>query len=158
VSEGPDPLSYCARLLKQRLRSRHELETAMTRRGIEASAQQGALASLAELGLVDDLRLAKAWVHDRDRLAPRGAAVLRQELILKGISREVIDQVLADRKAEAADEEAEQPSELDLARRLAAGKERLYAGLSEEVRRRRLAGFLQRRGFSYDVVRRILEG
>ena len=158
MSDGPDPLSYCARLLKQRLRSRQELVTAMTRKGIEASAQEGALASLVELGLVDDVRYARAWIHDRDRLAPRGEAVLRQELLLKGIDRETISHVLAERRSQAADEEAEQPGELELARRLAQGKERLYANLPEEVRRRRLAGFLQRRGFSYDVVRRILGG
>jgi len=152
-----DPLTVCLSLLKRRLRSRYELETAMTRKGIEAGDQERTLASLADKGLVDDLRYARAWIHTRDLLAPRGASVLRQELTQKGIAKSLIEQVLNERKEEAADECSEQPTDLDQARRLAQGKQRLYANLAPEVRHRRLGAFLQRRGFSYDVIRRILD-
>lgn len=149
-------LPYCLRLLKRRPYSVHELEQAMQRKGIEAEERTQTLSQLAELDLVSDLRFARAWVHTRDRLMPRGAQLLRQELIQKGISKDIVQQVLAERAEEAAEEESEQPSEEELARRIVQGKERLYANLDPEVRYRRLMALLQRRGFSYDVIRRIL--
>ena len=103
-----DPLAYCLGMLKRRLCSRRELIDGMTRKGIEASAQEVTLASLTENGLVDDLRYARAWIHTRDILAPRGGIVLRQELMQKGISREIIDQVLSERKEQAEDEEMDE--------------------------------------------------
>ncbi|MEI6477394.1 MAG: regulatory protein RecX [bacterium] len=152
-----DPLTYCLVLIKKRLRSRYELDQAMKRHEVEDEKRDEVLQVLTEQGLVNDTAYARAWVHTRDRLAPRGAAVLRQELMLKGIGKEIISEVLAERREQSEDEEDEQPTEDELARRLMAGKERLYANLTPEVRKRRLMAFLQRRGFSYDVIRRILD-
>jgi regulatory protein len=152
-----DPLTYCLVLLKRRLRSRHELDQAMQRHEVELEKRNEVLQVLTEQGLVDDVAYARAWIHTRDRLAPRGASLLRQELMQKGVDRDIILAALAERQEESEDEEEEQPSEDDLARRLVRGKERLYANLPPEVRKRRLMAFLQRRGFSYDVIRRILE-
>ena len=152
-----DPFAYCLLLLKRRLRSRYELDQAMKRRGVEEDDRQRTLDELTDQRFVDDLRFAWAWIHTRDRLAPRGASVLRQELLQKGIAKDIILKVIAERSELAKDEEDDQPTELDLAKKLAQGKERLYSNLEPEVRKRRLMGFLQRRGFSYDVIRRILD-
>jgi regulatory protein len=152
-----DPVRYCLMLLKGRMRSRHELDQAMERKGFEQEDRQQALEQLVEFRLIDDLLFAKAWVRNRDSFRPRGASVLRQELLQKGIGKDIISQVLSERKEAAEDENEEQLSEFDLARQLIKGKERLYAPLAPEVRKRRLMGLLQRRGFSYDVIRRILE-
>ena len=128
----------------------------MGRKEVEAAEQDSVIGVLKELGLVDDLRFARSWVHTRDRLAPRGAFVLRQELAQKGIAGETISLVLAER-AEQARTQDDQPTEEDLARRLVEGRGRLYSNLAPEVRERRLMAMLQRRGFSYDVIRHILD-
>ena len=148
--------SYCLNLLKRRLRSERELREAMGRKEVEAAEQDSVIGVLKELGLVDDLRFARSWVHTRDRLAPRGAFVLRQELAQKGIAADLISQVLAERSEQARTQD-DQPTEEDLARRLVEGRGRLYANLAPEVRERRLMAMLQRRGFSYDVIRHILD-
>jgi SOS response regulatory protein OraA/RecX len=55
-----------------------------------------------------------------------------------------------------AEEDESYPDEVEMGKRLVQGKQRVYANLAPAVRERRLMAFLQRRGFSYDVIRRIL--
>lgn len=146
------PRGYALQLLKKRLRSAWELDQALLRRGVEAEERTKVITELTEAGLIDDQRFAKAWVHDRDRFAPRGAYLLRQELLKKGIDKEIIRQVLQDR----LEDEEEPIDELAQARELAERRFALYRGLPEETQKRRVMAFLLRRGFSLDTVRRIL--
>jgi len=86
---------------------------------------------LIELEYLDDEAFSRAWVESRDRARPRGENALRRELMLKGVGREVIDAVLAERAGSASD-----PVDADGARRLL---ERRRAALEREPdpRRRR---------------------
>ena len=151
-----DPFRYSLNLLNRRLRSKDELVQALLKKKFELEEINTAIAALEEINLVDDYKFSLAWVHTRDRLAPRGKAVLRLELMQKGIPNHLIEKVLWERDEQAADQEDEQPEEVELARSIMQGKERLYSNLGPEVRKRRLMALLQRRGFSYDVIRRIL--
>ena len=123
-------------------------------KGFEKEQCYEALALLEEQGFVNDTHFAEAWSRTRDVLSPRGSYRLQAELIEKGIPKEIIAKVLSERRDLA--DEGEQLTELELAEQAAKGRERLYSNLTPEVRNRRLASFLQRRGFSYDVIRRIL--
>ena len=149
--------SYALRLLKNRLRSAWEIDQALLRKGVEEPERQEVIEELTRVDLINDQRYATAYVHTRDRLAPRGEYVLRMELAKHGISKELISAALATRREEAVDEDAEQPTELELATQLIQGKERAYAHLDPETRKRRLTSLLMRRGFSYDIARRILD-
>lgn len=154
-----NPESYCLLLLKRRLRSGWELSQGLSRRGVEEAERKMVLQRLEEVGLINDRRFAQSWVNTRDLLAPRGEFLLRGELIKKGISQEIIEAVLSARKEKMSafsPTEEEQLNEEALGRRLLAGKKRLYAHLAPEVRYRRQMGLLQRRGFSYQTIRRIL--
>lgn len=146
-----NPLAYSLRLLKSRIRSVHEVEAALAKHGTEPERIAAVIKQLVEARLLDDLEFARSWTRTRDRLTPRGEAVLRQELYQKGISKEISSQVLSERK-----DDPEEHSEDDLARELVRRKERTYANLTPEVRLRRQMAMLQRRGFSYDVIKRIL--
>lgn len=150
---GLSPRGYALRLIKNRLRSVAEVDQALKRRGVETEDRQQVIEELTAAGLLDDERLARAWVNDRDRFNPRGEQLLRQELRKKGIADDVIRRVLADRKLR----EEEPIDEFEQARQVAAGREGLYRALPAEARRRRLGNYLLRRGFSLDVVRRILD-
>jgi len=44
----------------------------------------------------------------------------------------------------------------NLARELVSRKRAMYRGLDEPTRRRRLTAFLARRGFSYEVIQKVL--
>jgi regulatory protein len=151
------PLNYALRLLKNRLRSAWEIDQALARRGVKDEERLAVIEQLIEIDLINDQRFTEAWVHTRDLLAPRGEFVLQQELTKKGIDRDLIKKVLRERKELADDESNDQPDEETLARKLLEGKMRAYAHLAPEVRERRLISLLMRRGFSYDVAKRILK-
>ncbi|CAN5139296.1 hypothetical protein BH11PAT4_BH11PAT4_2140 [soil metagenome] len=147
--------SYALRLLKSRLRSAWELRQALSRRDVAPDEIETVLAELREVGLVDDLRFAKAWIATRDRLSPRGVFVLQQELQLKGIDKATIQQAFLLRGEEREEEDG--MDEETRARSVLERKQRQYAHLPPEVMKRRLAGVLLRRGFPTDLVMRILK-
>jgi regulatory protein len=134
------------RLLQRRLRSRAELQGALRRRGLSGAHMTAVIADLARAGWIDDARFARAWIEDRLALRPKGARALRAELRARGVAAEVIEASLdtllsQDREAVIA---------LDQAKRRLERLSRLPA----EVARRRLVGWLRRRGFSAGVIGR----
>lgn len=98
---------------------------------------------LQELQLLDDDSFARYWVEQRETFKPRSTLALRQELQQKGITREIIDDVLAN-----VDETA-------VARKAAARRVDRWRHLPEDQFRHKMSGYLQRRGFSYGVIRDI---
>jgi regulatory protein len=99
-------LEAAARFLEARSRSVSEVRRRLTGAGYRADLVDGAIERLTELGMLDDDAFARAWVESRDRARPRGERAIREELRLKGISREISDAVLADRRSSAAEAEA----------------------------------------------------
>src|SRR5580765_8358900 len=55
----------CLRLLTERARSRHELATALRRKGVPDDAARAVLDRFGEVGLIDDATFAEQWVHSR---------------------------------------------------------------------------------------------
>lgn len=150
---GSSPRGYALRLIKSRLRSLAEVDKALEKRGVERKDREQVLEELSAVGLLDDERLARAWVNDRDRFNPRGEQLLRQELFKKGIPEAIIKKTLQDRR----EREEEPIDEYEQAREVAEARENLYRNLPAEARKRRLGNYLLRRGFSLGVVRRILD-
>jgi len=129
-------------------RSRAQLEEAMARRDVPADVAARVLDRFTEVGLVDDAAYAEMLV--RTRHAERGLArrALAQELRRKGIEPEV---------AALALEQVDESDEHAAARRLVEKKARSTRGLDAQVRRRRLAGMLARKGFAGGVAMRAID-
>ena len=153
----PSARSFALNLLKRRLRSAWEIDQALSRRQVPAEERAEIIQSLTEANLINDFRYGMAWVHTRDRLNPRGAYFLEQELRQRGIDKATIRLVMAKRAEEIAEEPELNPDEETQILQLIESKERSYKHLPEEVKKRRLMGFLSRRGFAPERVRRILE-
>jgi len=100
---------------------------------------------LAGAGLVDDLEFARYWVENRLHFRPRGLRALRYELRQKGIADSVISDVLVD------------VDEAHAARELAQSVLSRFRHLPLSDFRRKLSGYLTRRGFSYQVVKPVTE-
>ena len=136
------------RFLAVRMRSEKELRQRLQQKGFPPEAIEETVAVFRRVQLLDDAEFARQWVRDRLRLRPRSAAALRRELRAKGVTDEIAGRVLAEAFAEKED--------IDVARELAAAYRRKHPNLEGEVLKRRLAGFLQRKGYSgsvvYDVV------
>jgi len=129
--------------LSFRPRSVWEVRRYLGKRGVAGASIDLALARLRRAGLVDDDRFAQFWVENRESFRPRGRRALRAELWQKGIATEIIDSVV-----DSVDEEA---SAMKAARHRAHRLGRLDQGTF----RRRLEGFLRRRGFSGEVSRSV---
>jgi regulatory protein len=128
-------------------RSRHELEQALRGRRVPSEAAQRVLDRLQQAGLVDDEKLAQDWVESRQARRHLSRSALRHELQAKGVGRDDID---------AALEQVSRDDELQAARSLAGKRLESMAGVSHEAKQRRVAGALARRGFSSDVIARVL--
>ncbi len=137
------------RRLARRAHTRSELAAELARRNVPVAAAREVLDRMEELRLVDDGAFAVDWVASRQGRRHLSTAALRRELRTKGVAAELVD--LALRQVDAADECA--AAEELVARRLPA-----MAGLAPHVRYRRLAGMLERRGFSSGLVSRVLRG
>lgn len=138
-------LDAALRLLAARPRSEAELRERLTRRGLPPDVIRHTLERLRDYGYVNDVEFARFWVASRSGATPRGRYVVRRELRAKGVAQ--------DTAAEAMAALAEE----DAARRAALKKARGLHGLDYQAFRTRLAGYLVRRGFSYDVVRRTVD-
>lgn len=134
--------------LETQPRSVEELRKAMARKGVAEDIIEYLLSRFAAVGLVDDRAFAIALVNTRTRVARRGGIRIRQELRQKGVSDDIAQQALS---------QVDPEDELEAAMTFAAKKARSMAGLDEVVARRRLYGALARRGFTPDVVRRVVQ-
>lgn len=137
-------------LLSFRPRTVVELRRRLRDKGFEEEIVEGCLEELVDRGLVDDASFAEMFTRDRVRFRPRGPRRLVQELRSKGVD--------ADTARAAIDEvwEREDVSELELARE-AAAKWSPKSAEDPARARRRLYGFLARRGFGSDTIRQIME-
>jgi regulatory protein len=134
------------RLVAQRPRSVHELRDRLRRREFAPESIEAAVERLTEWRYVDDTDFARLWVEHRERHRPRGRRLLEAELRQKGVDREIVREAL----------DAAEIDEFAAALELGRAKLRGYAGLEAVVVRRRLGGYLARRGYQAETVRRVL--
>lgn len=135
------------RLLTVRARCRAEVGKALARKEFSPEVIEEALNWLVERQWLDDAAFARAYV--RTRAQGQGRARLLADLKRKGVAAHV---------AEAAiDEELGPEDALAAARDLVARRLRSMSRLDHNTAYRRLAGFLMRRGYNSDVVRRVLQ-
>jgi len=133
-------------LLSYRTRSEQEIAKRLHERGFADDVIAATLERLRDWHYVDDGDFAARWIEQRQTFRPRAKRLLKQELRLKGVEAETID--------EAIDEAG--LDEVGDARRLVERQRAKLASLEPEVRVRRITGFLARRGYGYDVIRQAL--
>lgn len=134
------------RFLSYRPRSTAEVRRNLTEKSMEPPVIDAALERLSTLGYLDDEAFARFWVENRSSFKPLAPTALRYELRRKGVSDAIIAEVLA----------AVDP--LAAAQQAAATQVRRLRGKDRSTFRTKLSSFLQRRGFSYDVIREVIEG
>jgi regulatory protein len=133
------------RHLGHRPRSEREIRDRLRRGGFSPDIIGTVMARLKELGLVDDVAFARFWRESRDSRRPSSRWLLRQELRRKGINSEIIDEIVQN-----VDEESG-------ACETASKKARSLGTCDEGTFHRRLESFLRRRGYGYELTRRVVE-
>ena len=142
----PEPTlkARALRALARREHSRVELERKLAPHAESAEQLQALLDRLVETGLLSNERFAQSVVHRR--ASTRGVAVIRHELRVHGLADDAVAGHIA----------SLEKSEHERARALWA---RRFGSVPESLAERaRQSRFLLARGFSAEVVRRVVGG
>lgn len=134
--------------LSFRPRSKKEILSFLRKKQLGEQTEKMIFGKLEALGIINDSDFASWWVEQRKNFRPKSQRFLRLELRQKGIDKEIIDQVLASVSAK---------DEFVLAEKILEKKKNQLAKFSNEEYRKKAFGFLLRRGFSYEVARKVIE-
>lgn len=134
---------YAFFLLKFRLRSEKELYERLKKKKFPEGEIKKVIAFLKEKKFIDDQAFVKVWVNSRLRQSI-GLKRISQELRLKGIAKEVIDDRLSEVKSDY--------SESEIVGKLALERLKKLKDVEPTKAKSRVYGYLIRRGFSPDIV------
>lgn len=134
--------------LSYRQRSSKEIIDHLMKKGFARECAEHVTHQLQSARMVNDLEFARAFVRDRLKRKPTGQALLRMQLLAKGIISSMSDMVLT----ELISPQSQQASALQAAKRKIQLTQYSKRNLDEEKRKKRLLDFLLRRGFSYEIA------
>jgi regulatory protein len=129
--------------LSRQAKSEHQLREVLIKREIPAEIIDKVITRFTEAGLIDDRQVAQTIAHTRRATRGLSSSAIKRELAQKGISAEIIESTLAVFAAE---------DELATAISIATRRIRSLAKFEPDVRKRRLLGFLARKGYPGSVA------
>ncbi|GAB4542009.1 MAG: recombination regulator RecX [Thermodesulfovibrionia bacterium] len=142
-----DPLAYAFKLLNYRPRSKREMIWRLKRKGFDEEAIDETIRFLEDKGLIDDKLLASELMRSAIERKHLGKKGIEDLLHHRGIGKEEIDEALLSH-TEATEEDA--------AKRLIEKRLKTLKNYPLETIKRRLIEMLRRRGFSSDVIHRMI--
>ena len=145
---SPEKLETRARnvLLHQLARSAKstsQLRKILDQREIPTEIAEKVLERFTEVGLIDDAAYAETIVNSRRNYKGLAKSAIKRELNEKGVSQALVEEAISGITAE---------DDFESAKQLATRRYRQMAHLERDVRTRRLAGYLQRKGYGSSSV------
>lgn len=141
--------NYALNLLSFRARSEKEIYDRMLQKGYEPSVIANTIHYLKEQRYLNDKDFAEMFIKDKFELNRYGRNRIKTELLKKGVSKKLVNDLM---------EEVIHPDrEYETARELAEKKMKSYQRDSKNAQHRKLSGFLLRRGYSYDIVSKVVK-
>lgn len=140
-------LNASFRFLSFRPRSRKEIHDFLKKKIYGPELIEKTIERLRELGHVDDTKFVQWWVEQRQGRKPKGMQLIVYELMSKGVARDIIEQVLS---SDLGDQK-------ELAKKAISKKIDTLKNVSVLEKKKKLGDFLFRRGFSGDVIRRVVD-
>ncbi|OGE14492.1 hypothetical protein A3F00_03985 [Candidatus Daviesbacteria bacterium RIFCSPHIGHO2_12_FULL_37_11] len=104
---------------------------------------------LKKKGLINDKEFARSWIESRSK--KRGKKLIKMELLQKGISRDIVEDILNDSN------HFNKVSEEQVAENLLQKKVKVWKNLPEMEMKKKSTDFLLRRGFEYPVAKLTIE-
>jgi regulatory protein len=151
VDQEADPYSIANTIalnaLVARAKSKGELLAHLKKRGVEDDVAQATIFRLQENGLINDSEFAKAWTQSRHTSKKLSKRIIAGELRTRGVDQSSIDEAL---------DEIDDESEYRTAFSLGMKKYNTMSRLEPEVQIRRIQSLLQRKGFSYPTIARVI--
>ena len=148
ADEGIRAKNYALELLSCQSYSKSQMIYQLRQRGFGTEAIDITLEDLEQLGHIKDEDFAKRWIARRQRSKPKGKKILAHELANQSVDKTTVDRVLAG---------IEDSEETNIALQQAQKQVKRYQSLPLDVSKRRLHGFLLRRGFDYETIQSVIE-
>jgi regulatory protein len=151
VDQEADPYSIANTIalnaLVARAKSKGELLAHLKKRGVEDDVAQATIFRLQENGLINDAEFAKAWTQSRHTSKKLSKRIIAGELRTRGVDQQSIDEAI---------DEIDDESEYRTAFSLGMKKYNTMSRLEPEVQIRRIQSLLQRKGFSFPTIARVI--
>lgn len=145
---------YILKLISIRPRSIQEAASRLTyysrKKGIPVRLIQKVIDDLIAKNLLNDHQFCLWWIEKRDTLSPKGSMVIERELRSKGIDRDMVEHVLSE-------VQNEREGDLELALKSMGKRLDLYKKLPKIDAKKKITGFLSRRGFEYNVIDKVVD-
>ena len=145
-AEFQKTLDKLLRFAMVRPRSEKEVTDYFRRKKVHESLHDKLLEKLKHLELIDDEKFAKWWIEQRQAFRPKPKRILDQELRIKGVDREIVQRILGE---EDVDEEK-------MAKELIEKKSYKWKNLPTRESRQKKSQYLAGKGFSWDVIEKVL--
>lgn len=130
------------RFIGYKMRTEKEVRHKLAESGFSEEIIEEVIHFLCKYKYTDDKEYARRYINERMRLKPKGAYALRMELWQRGVSEEICDEVLSQTDFCEVDDAV-------------MWLEKKTKGLwpPDERKKKQLYGFLQRKGYSYGVIK-----
>lgn len=134
------------RFLARRQRTEREVRDKLCENEFADEEIERVVENLHGLGFLNDEVFARSYIRNQLALRPKGKLVLKQKLILLGVKREIIDAALTEIFQETSQEDGATEAALKFLKKSAKSRD------DPRKTKQKLAAFLSRRGFTWDIV------
>lgn len=131
--------------IQYKLRSEHEVYKRILKEGYDAGLAASVIEDIRALGYLNDAIYVQKYLYDSAKLSPKSKKLLKSQLLLKGIDEATIDKELSEWKMD----------DQSTAEMLVKKKFGKY-DLKDEKIIRKVYNFLKHRGFSYEIIDKII--
>lgn len=145
-AEFQKTLDKLYRFAMVRPRSEKEVKDYFRRKEVHESIQKELIEKLKHLELLDDLKFAKWWIDQRIQFKNKSKRIIIQELRMKGISQNNIDDAFGET---VIDEEK-------MAKELIDKKMYKWKNLEPREARQKMSQYLAGKGFSWEVIEKVI--
>lgn len=132
--------------LSFRARSVKEVKDYLARKNFGVGTIDEVVKKLIELKFLNDEEFAKMWIEERQRIKGKSKFALKLELLNKGLDKDVIEPLL--KNAE---------DDFEVAKAIFEKKKNKLKGLAELEFKKKTSSFLQRKGFSWEIISHVLK-
>ncbi|MDP3998775.1 MAG: RecX family transcriptional regulator [bacterium] len=155
ASDRQKTLDKVFNFLSYRPRSQKEVRDYMVKKKVDEEEISDILNYLSGKKYLNDEEFARWWIEQRMTFRPTGWRLLKMELKQKGVGEEVVNGIMNPPAGEAGREAG--IMEKTLAEKVAEKKLRAMGKLPPEKAREKLFAALARRGFEWDVIKRVVD-
>lgn len=142
--------NYALRLLNFKMRTEKEVERKMKEKEYADDIIENTIYYLKEYKYLDDEDYARKFIKDKSSLSKMGKERIKRELYMRGVDPEITKREIE----EIIDPDEEYETAMEMAIKKANST---YKNDEPNALYRKLGGFLQRKGYSMDIVMKILK-